>query len=201
MSGQLKKIRINAGIVRKLAILLMIGVNTLAAGVHAGDVSSRDTVYFTLPPSPEVLASHLFGGEPERPLTRSISFKKPTSDERVVENRRSVTMPVLFHFGKTTITRESRPFLDNVGEMLVSPSYADRALIVEGHTDAIGSAEFNQGLSELRALAIRDYLVNNFAIDPARLLPVGRGESLLYNKINPKAGENRRVEFMPHVKS
>ena len=179
-----------------LSTVVSVGTVTTVAQAQTG---ARDTVYFTLPPSPEVLASHLFGDAPSQPLTRSISFKKP--GVAPVQKNKSVTMPILFHFGKTTITQESRPFLNNVGEMLVAEANANRALVVEGHTDSVGSDLFNQGLSEQRANAIRDYLVNHYGIDPGRLLPVGRGESALYNTVNPRSGENRRVEFLPYVPS
>lgn len=201
MTGSIKIKRRKARFFHAISIPLLIGINIMASSANAEFSAARDTVYFTLPPSPEVLASHLFGDEPKHPLTRSISFKKSTTQAVSAPKTKSVTMPILFHFGKTTIINESRPFLDNVGEMLISPANADRALIVEGHTDAVGPSEFNQTLSELRALAIRDYLVNNFAIDPLRLMPIGRGESSLYDTINPKSGENRRVEFMPQTKS
>jgi len=181
---------------RKIAATLAIGFSIMTGTVYANQ--SRDTIYFTLPPSPEVLASHLFSDEKKKPLTRSISFKKPSQGNTPVTAVKSVAMPVLFHFGKTTITDESIQYLDNVGEMLMSESHSDRALIVEGHTDAVGPTGYNQRLSELRALAIKDYLTEYHGVEPQRLKPVGKGESALYNTINPNSGENRRVEFMPY---
>jgi len=180
----------------RLILGIVSGAIWLTGVAHAQSVA-RDTVYFTLPPSPEVLASHLFGDIPQQPMTRSISFKK-TVAAPTVETKKSVTMPILFHFGKTTITQESKPFLDNVGLMMTTQSNQKHALVVEGHTDSVGSDEYNQGLSELRAIAIRDYLVTNYGINPNRLHPSGRGESALYNTTNPRSGENRRVEFLPY---
>jgi outer membrane protein OmpA-like peptidoglycan-associated protein len=107
-------------------------------------------------------------------------------------------MPILFHFGKTTIVEKSQPFLDSVGQMLTSEAYADRTLVVEGHTDAVGARAYNQRLSELRALAIKEYLVEQFSIDPYRLFPVGKGEDMLYRPDSPKDALNRRVEFLPY---
>ncbi|MEO1018876.1 MAG: OmpA family protein, partial [Pseudomonadota bacterium] len=64
-----------------------------------------------------------------------------------------------------------------------------------GHTDAAGSDTYNQSLSELRAASVRDYLVQNYDVDPSRLLTEGRGEAQLLGGYSPDAGENRRVEF------
>ena len=135
------------------------------------------------------MADHLF---PRR--TRGIVITEQTNSQQPAE--KSVGLPVLFHFGKTTLVDSSKPYLDRVGELMQQPEYSEETLIVEGHTDAVGSAGFNQRLSELRALAVKDYLVQNFDIDPRRLFPDGKGESRLFYPENPRADENRRVEFL-----
>lgn len=157
--------------------------------------TSRNTVYHTEPPAPKEIGQHLFPEKPPATRTRSIVFTNP---EEAEQPERSVGMPILFHFGKTTIVEKSQPFLDSVGQMLTSEAYADRTLVVEGHTDAVGSRTYNQRLSELRALAIKEYLVAQFSIDPYRLFPVGKGEEMLYRPDSPKDAMNRRVEFLPH---
>jgi len=160
--------------------------------------TKRDTKYFFSPPGADELGQHLFPDTAVESKTRSISF----ADSELETNlQKSVGLPILFHFGKTTIVAQSLPFLDDVGEMMRSEQYADRTLIVEGHTDAVGSAEYNQRLSELRALAVKDYLIKQFNIDPLRLFPAGRGESLLYKPEQPNDGVNRRVEFLPYKNS
>ena len=182
-------------VMRKIAAGIILSCICVAGLAGAAEPMQRDTVHFTLPPSPQVLAAHLFAEEPKPVRTRSISFKKPV---KTVATTKSVSMPILFHFGKTTITPESKGFLNNIGEMLASPQHSERVLIVEGHTDAVGSLQFNQKLSELRALAIRDYLVNSYGVSPLRLFPVGKGENALYNTVKPNSRENRRVEFVPY---
>lgn len=182
------------------AVPVIVYSQCLSAYAQADQNESRDTIYFTLPPSPEVLASHLFGAEKPRTLTRSLSFKS-SSASAPADTERSVAMPILFHFGKTTITTESKPFLDNVGKMLVEPDNIAQRLFVEGHTDSVGGTQFNHALSEQRAKAIKEYLVSNFGVNSDRLVPVGKGESLLYNQQYPESGENRRVEFLPLASS
>ena len=69
-------------------------------------------------------------------------------------------------------------------------------LRLEGHTSAEGDAKFNQKLSEARAQAAIDFLINHEGIDADRLEAVGLGSTQLKNTDDPKAPENRRTEFV-----
>ena len=69
-------------------------------------------------------------------------------------------------------------------------------LRLEGHTSAEGDAAFNQRLSEARAQAAVDFMVEHEGIDASRLEAVGKGSSELKNAENPMAPENRRTEFI-----
>ncbi|MFK8079480.1 MAG: OmpA family protein [Granulosicoccus sp.] len=161
----------------------------------ATDFTERDTIFYSEPPTAEDLGQHLFPALENTGLTRGISFKESKTQSSV---DKSVSMPVLFHFGKTSVIEESRPFLDRIGQMLLKPEYVNQKLVVEGHTDAVGTTTNNQRLSELRALAIKEYLVSQFAIDPYRLFPTGKGESRLIEPEAPTDRANRRVEFLPY---
>lgn len=187
--------RINIVLPVKVIVVLALLV---AGWAHAADDPSllpRDTVFYKSPPSADDLGAHLFPENDIKTRSRSITF---ADSQDPSEPEKSVSMPVLFHFGKTTIVEESRPFVDSVGEMLLKEEYATRTLIVEGHTDAVGSESSNQRLSEQRALAIKDYLVTRYGIDPFRLFPTGKGESRLFKPEAPTDGENRRVEFLAY---
>ena len=63
-----------------------------------------------------------------------------------------------------------------------------------GHTDAKGSASYNQRLSEKRAQSVRKYLVQRFPLQPDALVSIGLGETQLKRPAEPNAGINRRVE-------
>ena len=67
--------------------------------------------------------------------------------------------------------------------------------VIEGHTDSIGSAEYNQQLSQRRAEAVRQVLVELFEIDPERLDAIGYGEEKPIADNGTAAGrqQNRRV--------
>ena len=72
------------------------------------------------------------------------------------------------------------------------------AVAVKGHTDTVGSAEANQILSERRAAAVRDYLINKFGVDPSRLVAVGLGQTqlLVPTPDNTPNAQNRRVQVV-----
>ncbi|MCB0994158.1 MAG: OmpA family protein, partial [Acidimicrobiales bacterium] len=102
--------------------------------------------------------------------------------------------PIQFATGSATILTESTPILDEVADtLLANPGLR---LVVEGHTDNIGSPESNQVLSEQRAASVVAYLVAA-GVDDARLAPVGKGqtEPKASNDTAEGRAENRRIEF------
>jgi outer membrane protein OmpA-like peptidoglycan-associated protein len=70
-------------------------------------------------------------------------------------------------------------------------------LSVEGYTDSVGSDAFNQTLSEQRANAVRDYLIQQ-GLDPASIIATGYGKSNPVASNDTPAGrqQNRRVEII-----
>ena len=68
---------------------------------------------------------------------------------------------------------------------------------IEGHTDSIGTAEYNLGLSQKRADAVQDHLISE-GIGAERLQAVGKGEAdpLVSNELKEGRAKNRRVEFV-----
>src|SRR3546814_12801937 len=87
--------------------------------------------------------------------------------------------------------------MQNLAAALASPQLQDRSFTVIGHTDGVGSASYNQRLSQRRARSVRDYLVQH-GVDAGRLQPVGKGFSDLLNESDPAAAENRRVEVLAY---
>ena len=101
---------------------------------------------------------------------------------------------IFFDYNKTTLRPESYPELDKVVEMLeTNPKLA---IEIGGHTDDRGSDDYNRQLSQGRAEAVRQYLLDNF-IDAERVTAVGYGESKpeVSNDSEANWQINRRVEF------
>ena len=66
---------------------------------------------------------------------------------------------------------------------------------IVGHTDSSGSESYNDKLSKLRAEEVKRHMVDDCGIEPTRLEAIGVGERHPFDKSNPRADENRRVEF------
>lgn len=105
----------------------------------------------------------------------------------------ALSLPVQFAFDSADILPAARPQLDAIAEGIrMLP--ADRAVVIEGHTDVVGSDTYNRRLSQRRAMAVRTYLVAQ-GIDAGRLRAVGFGEQHTLPGRDGTAPENRRVQF------
>lgn len=114
----------------------------------------------------------------------------------VVDLERTVSLEIYFEFGSAKITRRARMQLAALGRALSSPQLAAYRYLIAGHTDVVGSDEYNLGLSQRRAVAVRDYLISAFPIDPPRLMTVGFGFQRLKRPDAPRAAVNRRVQVL-----
>ena len=104
-------------------------------------------------------------------------------------------MLIQFEFDSAVLTSESKQRLNTIGDTLNLDSPSVRRLIIEGHTDIVGSSEYNLGLSFQRTESVKQYLVLNHNVDSGRLDISGKGESQLIDLDNPKGPVNRRVQF------
>lgn len=106
----------------------------------------------------------------------------------------SVDMEVYFAYDSSAIEPASIQSLIALGQALSDVRLKGSTFLIAGHTDAVGSPDYNQGLSERRAFAIKDFLVQNFHLDAQSLIAVGYGEEQLKNPADPASGVNRRVQ-------
>ena len=113
-----------------------------------------------------------------------------------VDLARAVSLEVYFEFGRASITKRARRQLTALGQALSSPELTGHRYLVAGHTDAVGSDAYNVDLSRRRAMAVRDYLISAFPIDPDRLVSAGFGARRLKRPNEPRAAINRRVEVL-----
>jgi outer membrane protein OmpA-like peptidoglycan-associated protein len=101
---------------------------------------------------------------------------------------------IYFDFNQATIKPQSGPALQEIADALRS---SDRPFAIEGHTDNIGSAQYNDDLSARRAAAVKAALVRDHGIAAARLSTIGYGERRPVETNETLAGRarNRRVEL------
>ena len=88
------------------------------------------------------------------------------------------------------------PSVTALGKALTSPELKGSTFVVAGHTDGKRSVPVNQDLSEKRADAIKQYLVDHFKVPASTLVTVGYGKTKLKNESDPFGGENRRVQVV-----
>ena len=134
----------------------------------------------------------------DRPVARDTVVER-----QVVQVRRSLletglfrAFEVNFASGQSTLLSRAERSLTAMGEVL--QQYPSLRLEIAGHTDAVGSDEANQQLSQERAAAVRDYLVDQFALSADRFEIRGYGESRPIASNATAVGRelNRRVEFV-----
>lgn len=116
----------------------------------------------------------------------------PTVEEQEILN--NVFQNLEFETGKSIIRQSSYTSLDQLITLLVKkPQYK---LLIDGHTDNVGSAPSNMKLSQARADAVKKYLTDR-SIDAARIKATGYGltRPIATNKTPEGRQKNRRVEF------
>lgn len=124
----------------------------------------------------------------------------PDTPKGVVVNERgcwAFSDGLLFAFDSSVIKQEFYPVLDETKSAF--DQNPTMKVEISGNTDSTGSETYNQRLSEKRAKAVMDYLVQTVGIDPSRLSAVGYGETKpgFPNDTDENRAKNRRVVFTP----
>ena len=107
---------------------------------------------------------------------------------------------VLFRSNESYLLPAAKIKLDEVSKALMAVK--ERNLIVEGHTDSIGKASYNQDLSQRRADTVRDYLIHaGYPNDRIQARGMGQGSPVGDNASAEGRANNRRVEIIIERKS
>jgi OOP family OmpA-OmpF porin len=140
------------------------------------------------PPPPVVVAAPAAPVVAPPPPRRRVSFSADS----------------LFTFDRATLRPEGKPALDKLASELKGTEFS--VITVEGHTDRLGTPQYNQSLSVRRADSVKSYLIGSGGIDAAKISAVGKGETMPVtkpedckgSKANPKLiaclQPDRRVE-------
>ena len=109
---------------------------------------------------------------------------------------RWATQGILFATGKAELQPESRPVLKEIAGVL--KQHADLKVLIEGHTDNVGTPAANLALSDARAAAVKAALVADFGADAARITTKGMGDTKPAAPNTSAVGraQNRRVEVV-----
>lgn len=106
---------------------------------------------------------------------------------------------ILFETGKANLTSDLKTSLAKIAGILLV--FKTSRVIVEGHTDNVGSEEYNQGLSERRAENVMNFLIEQ-GVTPSRLTAIGYGFSrpIADNETSEGRAKNRRVDLIVQEK-
>lgn len=206
---------------RFIAPLVVAPLLFTAAPVFAQSNPSSDQIIKSLMPTGDLtkggtrgirLASPSGGGTAPaqaQDQSQSQSQPAPAGQARVASSRPvhhavaetggpSVNLTVNFPNGSAELTPEAMASLDSLGKALSSNALSGFRFRIEGHTDTVGSQEYNRALSERRAEAVVTYIVTKYGVPASRLQPVGMGEEGLLVATPPQTPEprNRRVQVI-----
>jgi outer membrane protein OmpA-like peptidoglycan-associated protein len=129
--------------------------------------------------------------------TRGLTVEEKSQISTIIEKEglASIDLEINFSLDSAKLDPGSIDTLQRLGEALKNPDLEKTSFLVAGHTDARGTTDHNQALSDLRAKAVKEFLVSKLQVSPDRLLAVGYGRDQLKNNDDPLAAENRRVKI------
>jgi OmpA-OmpF porin, OOP family len=118
----------------------------------------------------------------------------PPAPKTVIIEKGRQTLDVKFDFDKATIKKGHYKNIDDLAGVM--KDYSDLNVVIEGHTDSVGTDAYNKKLSRKRADAVKKYMVERGGIDANRISAVGYGEErpIASNDTDEGRLRNRRVE-------
>jgi outer membrane protein OmpA-like peptidoglycan-associated protein len=119
----------------------------------------------------------------------------PPKKAKIVEERIEISEKVQFAYNDSTILEASHDLLNDVG--LVMKQHPEvKKIRIEGHASSEGEEDYNKDLSDRRAKAVMDFLID-VGIDSERMEAIGYGEErpIASNDTEEGREKNRRVEF------
>ena len=169
----------------------------LGAAVAASVLLASGVLAQSTPTEEEIIRALLPGSENNRKpsRTRSMFGTRGVSVSGGAKTVPSIDLKVNFKFDSARLDNESMLTLNALGRALSNEKLKGHAIQIVGHTDARGTVEYNDALSQRRAAAVVGYIVRNFTVDNSLISSKGMGERQLLDKDNSEAAVNRRVEI------
>jgi outer membrane protein OmpA-like peptidoglycan-associated protein len=193
---------------KALAAAFVAAGLTLASAQHqagAGDLSAQQildglkvskTRSLSSSDRPAMSASDLALIKRVRGKTRSLSLNDREQIAALIPSRPKVDLEINFDYNSAALSPKTEPQLNNLGKALTSDELAGSVIMLGGHTDAKGSDDYNQSLSERRAETVKRFLIEKYKIPAANLISAGYGKKGPKNPNDLFAAENRRVEIV-----
>ncbi|HTO62825.1 MAG TPA: OmpA family protein [Bradyrhizobium sp.] len=154
--------------------------------------------------APEIDVAALRQQVAERSKTRSRTEPPPQKRPPIAPDLLGLpTFSVDIQFDTDTpiVRPESYQALGRIADALVHARLLPYGFLIVGHIEANGKRESNALLSQRRADAIRDVLVNTFKISAKRLQSLGLGEEQLLDTAHPTAPVNQQIQILTIAKA
>jgi OmpA-OmpF porin, OOP family len=128
------------------------------------------------------------------PVVQKAPPKAASAMEAAIVEKGRVTLNVEFDTDKSIVKKKYDEEIGKLGAVM--KKYPDLKITIEGHTDSVGGLTYNEKLSQRRADAVKNYLVQKFGIEASRLNTKGYGPIRPIESNATKEGrqKNRRVE-------
>lgn len=151
--------------------------------------------------APAVSADDAFVDSLRGKTSRSLSLGEREKLVSVAATKPQIDLPMEFDYNSDVLRGPALANANSLGRALTDPSMRGQTFMIAGHTDAKGSDAANLKLSERRADAVKQYLIQTYAIPSANLITVGYGKAHLKNPNDPDGRENRRVQAVNMLQS
>ena len=177
--------------------------NSVVIGPNVGEVDQigRMKVFPQKTVAYQILASGP-GGKTARSVTVEVSAEIPSAAELELTGKTPeeafayFVKPVFFDYDSSALKDAAKVTLDGNVRWLLRPENASLKILLEGHTDSRGSAEYNLALGDKRAQLVKKYLVER-GMDPSRVVTISLGEEHPFDEGTTEEAFafNRRVQF------
>jgi len=131
-----------------------------------------------------------------RKVTRAITIEERGKVAEIAKAKPSIDLEITFDYNSAVISSAAMPTAVTLGRAISDAEFKGAVFLIAGHTDAKGSDDYNQDLSERRAAAVRQFLIERFRLPADALIAVGFGEQKLKVPSDPFAAGNRRVQIV-----
>src|SRR6516165_2097029 len=191
----------NVGLPLALAVALIVPTSSRGQTLPSRDDIIKQLSRFENAPELDVAA--LRQRVLDKSRSRSKNEPEPSKRPPIVPeilNLPSFTVSIDFDTDTPVVRPSSYEMVGRIADAMVHASLLPYNFLIVGHSDATGKREANAVLSQRRADAIRDVLVNTFKISAKRLQSVGLGEEQFIDQAHPTSPVNLQIQIVTVAK-
>ena len=196
-----KAILRNVGLPFALAVVLIVPTSSRGQTLVSRDDIINQLNRFEGAPALDVTA--LRQRDLDKSRSRSKNEPEPSKRPPIVPeilNLPSFTVSIDFDTDTPVVRPSSYEMVGRIADAMVHASLLPYNFLIVGHSDATGRREANAMLSQRRADAIRDVLVNTFKISSKRISSLGVGEEQFIDPAHPTSKDNLQIQILTIAK-